>query len=587
MKKIFLIVITLFNVLILLGDIGSLKDKVFIIKGDSGQGSGFALKLKDKSYLCTNQHVLAGQSAFTAETIAGKNIELGERVLFPHDQRDVILIELKDQIEGLKLASKVNFDEIVNSFGNSGGENVITKKAGKIIGLGETEIEYDNPTVMGDSGSPVLNQEMEVVGVVTRGVKEMRANFWLDDKPEMHTRRFGTRINNVTWKQSSVKQIKRLSMIYNYVMDFEQKWVTSYRSTILNTERFFFLSQKLALPLAKNEGDKLDSSIFYRSSQCPRQYFGESTFSPNRFEFQGLKSSTTFKSDYAKKSPTYNEFKMLSPILNWQSDFEKFMAIGLNYTYGNNVSSYLILRYIFYKNFINDLRFATDLMEGLPLNWHSKEMNDRLDEIYLQTKDYFQELDSKTYDILYYLGARERIAYNKSGVKFIHQLSNADLLFFMYLDHDSIKLKKPFIYNQNIYKYFDACRSATPGKNNGAKATSSLIAKARSEKFKLCYESPAAQGWRFDKQLKDAVESAKSDGKFSYLTRLPLNNRAFFEFKTLELIQSEIREEFKNMNHEFYDQKNYDLKINNVYYLSSRYHSGSELELYVQLNNME
>ena len=127
------------------GKLSEIQRNIFIIEGEKGSGTGFALEVDGQSFICTNQHVLAGQLSFKIQTLKGEVLELGKHVYFPHDNRDLILLETKEKINGFKSSSKISFDEEVYSYGNSAGENVITQKTGKITGIGEKKSNMTTP----------------------------------------------------------------------------------------------------------------------------------------------------------------------------------------------------------------------------------------------------------------------------------------------------------------------------------------------------------------------------------------------------------------------------------------------------------
>ena len=226
---------------------GEIRRDLFIIKGNTAVGSGFSVNYNGGFYLCTNQHVVVGQTQIEVENTMGEQIALSDEVLFPNDERDLILIKLLNHKTGFNVTQSINFGEEVTSYGNSGGESVITQKIGKVLGIGNTEVEYDNPTVSGDSGSAVLNTSNQVVAVVTKGLKDQQMNAWLEDRPEMHTRRFGTRIDNAKWRKTNLEQLLRISKIYNHIFELDKKWQQEYK-TYKDWKNFFI--SKFVLSIA-------------------------------------------------------------------------------------------------------------------------------------------------------------------------------------------------------------------------------------------------------------------------------------------------------------------------------------------------
>jgi hypothetical protein len=585
------------NTLILFANESISKGKIFIIDGENGSGTGFSVEIDGKSFVCTNQHVIAGETNFVVRTLTGDRIELSERILFPKDARDVILLETKNTLNCFKVSPKIRFDEVVNSFGNSAGESVITKKTGKIIGIGQTEIEYDNPTVMGDSGSPVINQDGKIVCVVTRGLKEQKVNAWLEDRPDMHTRRFGTRIDNVIWIESSRTQLKRLSLIYQYVMPIIQKWVTAYKQDIGGLNHYIAKSKEMVLPLPKNEIQGIyespwrkgfwDGRDFKFFNTCPRATTRAVSYDGIIRTELDIKTSSEFEPIYNRNSITLNQSRMLSPIDNWYSDYRKFMALGLAYQYRDKINSINILEYVFFKNLISDLIFSNELIAYLPTNWMAEEMHDEINLMLELTKGYFKKLDAEDFDILYYLGDRENMTFSKDGGKFLHQLSNSEILFMFYYDHQNSKKRSAFVANQPIFDFFDFCLDPKNGfrKDDSIVESRKLLSRARHNRNNLINKHPTSKTWNFDQKLKTAVKSSKANGLFPFLGRMHKVDRAYFQYKTLSVIQNEIEKDFKLMNEDFYNQTKYDFGIKGVCNLAGLFHSEAESNLFKRLKN--
>jgi hypothetical protein len=98
--------------------------------------------------------------------------------------------------------------ESVKIYGNSDGKGVITEIKGEIIGIGPKELEVSSEFVQGNSGSALLNDLGEVVGVATYAIKDFNPDDWVKaDTRFSRARRFALRLNDLKWKKKSLKTV--------------------------------------------------------------------------------------------------------------------------------------------------------------------------------------------------------------------------------------------------------------------------------------------------------------------------------------------------------------------------------------------
>lgn len=175
------------------------KKAIVIIKGTSGSGTGFVTIFQGKKVIITNLHVIKGNDKLTFLTQSGK--ELKVKHLFIPKDRDLAIFELDDKsITPLQIEPKVG--ELKSStqvvvYGNSHGASIVTTVKGILQGTGPTKIETNAGFVKGNSGSPIIDLSTgKVVGVATEGT---RHTHWTDYGTKFKVRRFGTRIDNITW----------------------------------------------------------------------------------------------------------------------------------------------------------------------------------------------------------------------------------------------------------------------------------------------------------------------------------------------------------------------------------------------------
>jgi len=148
---------------------------VVLIKGDTGEGTGFLVKMPDGPVVVTNIHVIANNPHIKITTNTGTVIPmLSARGA---SDRDLALLSIKDEgFNYLTLCPDVSQiaqtgDEVVTP-GNSLGGEVMLNTGGKVLGIGPQKVEIDNPIYHGNSGGPIFHTKSgQVIGVVTEGMK--------------------------------------------------------------------------------------------------------------------------------------------------------------------------------------------------------------------------------------------------------------------------------------------------------------------------------------------------------------------------------------------------------------------------------
>ena len=120
-------------------------------------GSGCILKDGNKTYLYSNAHVLLG-GALKVTNMLGQVIKLGKPQLLEDDSRDMIRFEV-DSKYSLSIGDKPLPGSKIFSFGNAGGNGIVSKE-GQFIEMGENhDVLHTIPVIGGDSGGPIFNQE--------------------------------------------------------------------------------------------------------------------------------------------------------------------------------------------------------------------------------------------------------------------------------------------------------------------------------------------------------------------------------------------------------------------------------------------
>ncbi len=132
-------------------------------------GSGCILKDGNKTYLYSNAHVLLG-GALKVTNMLGQVIKLGKPQLLEDDSRDMIRFEV-DSKYSLSIGDKPLPGSKIFSFGNAGGNGIVSKE-GQFIEMGENhDVLHTIPVIGGDSGGPIFNQENKVFALVWGSMK--------------------------------------------------------------------------------------------------------------------------------------------------------------------------------------------------------------------------------------------------------------------------------------------------------------------------------------------------------------------------------------------------------------------------------
>ena len=177
------------------------KGCLAIVKTDKGTGSGFIAQDGAYAYLYTNEHVIRGGSKPIVSDLEGNDIRLGDFELAK--ERDLARFKIDDVRKGLQLLNDgVKINTAITVFGNSDGAGVITALSGKVIGIGPSLLEVSAEFVQGNSGSPVLTLDGDIVGVATFAVNGAESENWMKKNTRFDgVRRFALRIDNVAWEK--------------------------------------------------------------------------------------------------------------------------------------------------------------------------------------------------------------------------------------------------------------------------------------------------------------------------------------------------------------------------------------------------
>lgn len=142
------------------------QDAICVLEFSGGiSGSGFLLYVEDQLYCYTNQHVAMNVGKLTVSLIDGSRLQVGEIEIA--EDVDLARIKILDDLPGFEVRATPRLQQEVRVLGNSLGAGRITVLPGKVSGLNAKDLETTAKFVSGNSGSPILNANREVVGVAT------------------------------------------------------------------------------------------------------------------------------------------------------------------------------------------------------------------------------------------------------------------------------------------------------------------------------------------------------------------------------------------------------------------------------------
>ena len=194
------------------------KDKIVIVRGPLGVGSGVFLRMDDDVWLVTNEHITRCGNPLRATTVTGKAVALPTNTTFQvAANRDLARIKVSDSWPALSIRQTApNLGDAIWVFGNSDGGGVLTHITGRINGVGDNEIEVDAAFVSGNSGSAIMDKNGDVIALATYATRWNDPSDWVKSGTRFNDiRRFGVRFNSVAWEAVNWKTYSQQAYLFH------------------------------------------------------------------------------------------------------------------------------------------------------------------------------------------------------------------------------------------------------------------------------------------------------------------------------------------------------------------------------------
>jgi len=206
-----------------------IQDYLVVVEHRKAVGSGFIVKMGDRYYILTNQHVIMGADTICFKTISGKILQ--PKMIELAEERDIARLFIESDA-GFEISDHPKVDAPIAVFGNSDGAGVATELFGKIKKVTDDLVEVSAEFVSGNSGSPVLDKNKKVIAIASyvRFLDQKKSK--KGKKQKLVVQRFcyrltGTKWRHVDWKKYNKKYgkayLKNEKLIDN-IFEIAQLW---------------------------------------------------------------------------------------------------------------------------------------------------------------------------------------------------------------------------------------------------------------------------------------------------------------------------------------------------------------------------
>ena len=196
-----------------------------VISSDHSEGSGFIAEMRGRTFLISNIHVLGAARGASIQTLDGEVITLPSHGYISR-KRDIAIVPIEWEGATLPLSQSLSFDEVgigqaVTVIGNSDGARVGSRLKGKVTGIGPNELQVSAKFVPGNSGSPIVHDELGKVVAIASHLKDFSVKSkWTEDSEQADIRRFGYRLDGeIEWGQIALDDLYSQSELYHRYED--------------------------------------------------------------------------------------------------------------------------------------------------------------------------------------------------------------------------------------------------------------------------------------------------------------------------------------------------------------------------------
>lgn len=191
----------------------SAEEATFLILTDIGSGSGFLAKMDGQVYLITNYHVIGGAKKIRCQSLK-EDFEITDGAIDVADELDLVRIPLSRGYAA-EVGATPETDSPVIAFGNSGGQKVVTKLSGQLLGTGPQEVEVSCEFISGNSGGPIADKKGRPFAISTYVAQGKGVPSWVKKGTRFEgTRRFGVRLTDkIVWTGTTIPLFKMESQL--------------------------------------------------------------------------------------------------------------------------------------------------------------------------------------------------------------------------------------------------------------------------------------------------------------------------------------------------------------------------------------
>ncbi len=240
-------------------------NSVLFIETQSGTGSGIVLK-EDGTFV-TCFHVIDNADYINAKTKDGKTYKVnGYKYLNPKNDVAILTITSKNKFTPITLNDKINIGDIIYTIANPKKLQFVFSD-GMINQFSKEKIQFSAPTSPGSSGGALLNENGELIGMITSQYNPSKAqniNFALPNSyfaPYMDKKK-KSNSKNMNWTEFVVSTLKEkdLAEFINYAMATDNRtMVYKYMKGLteeIESDDYALYGSMAILSFMENAGEK-------------------------------------------------------------------------------------------------------------------------------------------------------------------------------------------------------------------------------------------------------------------------------------------------------------------------------------------